>query len=134
MNFREINTSILLRAVDSLGLEVTRTSNVTFRIDGHSFITGISCTAIDAFLTSIPLVWKYRETLLKTVRFFTLYFFVLIIINQFRLLLGFVFYSVGISWFWAHELPSAFFYFFIGLWIFRLNRFVLAPKALYQIS
>ncbi len=127
MYFRQINTNVLVDLMKIFDLHVMRTSSVTFKVGNNSFLMGVSCTSIDAFIGSIPLLWKLKESWSRQIKFFTLYFLVFATINQIRLLLGFIFYEFGISWFWAHEIPSGIFLFGLFLWILQQKRWKAAP-------
>ena len=129
MYFREINTNVLLNLMNVFDLEVTRTSTVTFKVDNNTFLMGVSCTSIDAFMGSIPLLWKLKESWPRQIKFFILYFLVFITINQLRLLLGFIFYDFGVTWFWAHEIPSGIFLFGLAVWTFHQKRWKV-PSAI----
>jgi len=122
MTYRQININALTNLINIFDLEAMRTSMVTFKVDNNSFLMGISCTSIDAFAGSIPLLWKPKETWLRQLKFFTLYFLIFFTINQFRLLIGFILYDLGVSWFWAHEIPSGIFLFGLFIWILHQKR------------
>ena len=119
---RKFNTDILFSSMKFFGLKATRTSPALFRVDNHSFFIGTSCTSIDVYLSSIPLLWKLREATTKQLKYFFTYFVIFFSINQLRLLFGFVLYNQGVSWTWAHEIPSGLFLFGTFLWIVQQRR------------
>jgi hypothetical protein len=79
----------------------------------------ISCTALDAFCGSIPLLWQGRRPFSGNLLYLAAYFLCLSAVNLARLELGFVLHLQGVSWFLAHEVMSGVFYFALFLWIAR---------------
>jgi len=115
-------TAALITVLQEPSNPVIQLTFDTFSYDRGTFQVGISCTALDVFFGSIPLLWQRKRPLGQTLGFFALYFLVLSTINFIRLILGFRLYATGASWFAAHELMSGVFYFVIFVWIVRYRR------------
>jgi hypothetical protein len=117
--WRALVATALLALLARAGAPAFPLSFDTFRFHDHLFQVAVSCTALDVFFGSIPLLWEGRCSPARNLRFLAAYFVVLSAINLARLVLGFLLYGVGASWFLAHELPSGVFYFAVFVWIAR---------------
>ena len=117
--WRAVVTAALLALLHRAGAPAVPLAVDTFRFHGSLFQVAVSCTALDVFFGSIPLLWERRGSLVRNLRFFAVYFAGLSAINLARLALGFLLYRAGLSWFLAHELPSGLFYFAVFVWIAR---------------
>lgn len=114
-------TAILIAVLQDHANSAISLTYDTFRYHGGTFQVGLSCTALDVFFGSLPLLWRRQRSLGHNLGFFGLYFLGLSAINLVRLILGFRLYAAGVSWFVAHELMSGLFYFGIFIWIVRLR-------------
>jgi hypothetical protein len=116
---RALVTTALLALLAWAGAPALPLAFDSFRFHGSTFQVAVSCTALDVFFGSIPLLWEPERPLLPHLRFFAAYFLTLSAINMMRLVVGFLLYGGGVSWFLAHELPSGLFYFAVFVWIAR---------------
>jgi exosortase/archaeosortase len=114
---RALVTTALLALLARAGDPALPLAFDTFRFHGSSFQIALSCTALDVFFGSIPLLGERRRPLVRSLGFFAAYLLALSAINLARLALGFLLYGAGVSWFLAHELPSGLFYFAVFVWI-----------------
>jgi hypothetical protein len=94
-----------------------RVSFDSFAFHGTIFQVAISCTALDVFFGSMPLLWQGRRPVSGNLLFFAEYFLCLSTINLARLVLGFLLYAAGVSWLLGHEVMSGVFYFAVLVWI-----------------
>ena len=116
---RSIVTSAFIYAASWFGIPAARYAFDSFSCNGEHYQFVISCTALDAFFGSIPLVWKRFVPFYRNLIFLAAYFILLSVINLFRLEIGFVIFLRGISWSLAHEVMAGVFYFALFLWIVR---------------
>lgn len=91
----------------------------TFLWEGVAYRIDVSCTALDAFFGSIPLLWERRRSLPGNFLFLAAYFLCLSGVNLARLAVGFLVHFHGVPWLLAHEVVAGIFYFGLFLWIAR---------------
>ena len=117
--------------LEKTGFEATIISATDFVTVGHTYRFVISCTAIDALLGSVPLLWNRALSLGgNLVRLGTL-FAAVAMINLVRLWLGFALLRHHIPWVVGHEVTAGFFYFVLLVWIVRERRWLkLADRQL----
>lgn len=115
-------TSSFLAAAPWFGVPTVRTGLDSFTCHGQAYYFTISCTALDAFFGSLPLLWSWRRGIARNLAFLAAYFVGLSIINLFRLEIGLVLFLRGVSWSLAHEAIAGVFYFGLFLWIARQRR------------
>jgi Transmembrane exosortase (Exosortase_EpsH). len=117
---RQLTCDLFVAAAEFLSIPVVRTSPTFFECEGRTFYFAISCTAVDAFCGSIPLLW-HRADWKRTTVFWTVYFLVLSAVNLFRLVSGFFLFVHGVPWWIAHKVFGGLFYFGLLLWIIRMK-------------
>ena len=117
--WRSLTCEAFLKLASWIGIPAVRVSPWAFTSNGHAYLFVISCTALDAFFGSVPLLWRARKSVLANSLFLAGYFVVLSIVNLLRLQAGFLLYAGGIPWSLAHEGMSGVFYFGLLLWILR---------------
>jgi len=117
--WRSLFTDAIMAVIPWLGAQAVRRGVESFACGGTFYKVAISCTALDAFFGSIPLVWKVRLSVSRNLAFLAAYLACLSVLNLARLLLGFVLYLWGVSWLLAHEAAAGAFYFGLFLWIAR---------------
>jgi len=117
--WRSFNCTAFLAISHTLGISAWRLSTVAFASQGRGYHFDIACTAVDAFLGSVPLLWNWHKPIRANLAFFTLYFAVLNIANMARLSLGMLIFVWGVPWWLSHEAMSGVCYFLMFLWIAR---------------
>jgi hypothetical protein len=100
-----------------LGMPVFRVAPDTFACRGHLYRFAIACTAVDAFMGSIPLLWMGQRSVWRNLAFFAEYFTALSAANLVRLAAGLWIFLHGASWWISHEAFAGVFYFALFLWI-----------------
>jgi hypothetical protein len=110
-------TNIFGYCLHMAGIPFLRLSLDTFACNGHLFHFAISCTILDAFFGSIPLLWEPTKNLRSNLAFLATYFVCLSVVNLARLQSGFVLYVYGVPWWLSHEVMSGVFYFGLFCWI-----------------
>jgi hypothetical protein len=125
--WRAAVTGVLALTLPYLGVPALRLSSDLFACSGHFFRVEISCTIVDAFLGSIPLVWEPLVSPLRNIRFLIVYFICLSVLNLVRLESGFVLFARGIPWWLSHETMAGVFYFALFCWIAHLRRWTDLP-------
>ena len=116
---RTLTTHSFVVALDFFGVSVVRLSQDTLMHRGQLYRFVVSCTAVDAFFGSIPLLWMIEKSLLRNLLFFGVYFLCLSVVNVARIAVGFVAFDRGVSWWLSHEVVAGIFYFALFLWIAR---------------
>jgi len=119
VGWRSFTCDALLKISSWIGFPVVRVSPWAFTANGHAYLFVISCTALDAFFGSIPLLWRLSKAVAANLLFLTAYFIVLSAVNLARLEGGFLLFAQGIPWWLAHEAMAGVFYFGMLLWISR---------------
>jgi hypothetical protein len=113
----------IVAVLDVLGAPVARLGPVLFDFDGSLYQVVVSCTALDAFFGTIPLIWRWQRPMRSVVELACL-LVVCSVVNLFRLVLGFVLYWGGVPWIFAHEVMAGVFYFAWFLWIARRRSWI----------
>ena len=96
-----------------------RVSFDTLRFGGREFEFAISCTQIDVFCASIPLIWRFTTSVRANVLKLSTYFTCLFGFNILRLELGHLLLARGVPWVLAHESIAGVNLFIIFLWVVR---------------
>lgn len=96
-----------------------------FLCGGTHYSVVISCTAIDVFFGSIPLVWDWRRSVPQNLAVLSAGFLMLSAVNLARLILGFALFLKGVPWILAHEAISGVFYFGVFLFVARRRGWVI---------
>jgi hypothetical protein len=109
-----------------LGIAGSRVSFDTIELCGTWFKFTVSCTLVDAFCGSIPLLWRIDLSVCVNALRLARYAACLFLANVLRLELGNVLYCRGLPWFLVHESVSAVSYFVLFLWIVHQEHF--APR------
>jgi hypothetical protein len=125
--WRSFTCDVFLRVAEMLGIPAHRLTPISFGLVGHTYLFVISCTALDAFFGSIPLLWRFEKGVPANLLFFAAYFAVLLAVNIARLEAGFVLFLRGVPWSLAHEAMAGVFYFVLFLWIARRRGWSIRP-------
>jgi len=119
MAWRSFVSGVFLAISQWIGIPVVRISLDSFLCRGHRYQFVISCTALDAFFGSIPLLWRWGKAVHTNLVFLAAYFLCLSVVNLVRLEFGFLLYLRGVPWSLSHEAMAGVFYFALFLWIAR---------------
>ena len=125
--WRSLNCDAFLKLASWIGIPAVRVSPWSFTSNGHVYVFVLSCTALDAFFGSVPLLWRVRKSVPANALFLAGYFVVLCTVNLLRLEAGFLLYARGVPWSLAHEGMAGVFYFGLLLWILRQRGWQEAP-------
>lgn len=91
----------------------------SFIFHGSAFQIVVSCTALDVFFGSIPLLWERDRSIRANAGFLARWLLTLTTLNLARLYVGFLLYGAGVPWWLGHEVLSGVFYFGVLVWIVR---------------
>ena len=122
MAWRSSVTSTFVAISQWMGIPVLPISPDSFLCHGHRYQFVISCTALDAFFGSIPLLWRWGKSVPVNLLFLSAYFLCLSVVNLVRLEFGFLLFLRGVPWWLSHEAMSGVFYFALFLWLARQRR------------
>lgn len=117
--WRSLTTSAFLAVSHWIGVPAVGVSSDSFLCDGAYYRMVISCTALDVFFGSVPLLWEGRKSVPGNILALSAWLICLSAVNLLRLELGFVVYFAGTPWWLAHEAMAGVFYFAVFLWIAR---------------
>jgi hypothetical protein len=117
--WRTLVTDLLGAWSRMAGVPMWRVAPDAFVCNGHVFRVAISCTIVDAWLASVPLLWERNKSWMQNLMFFGVYFVALSIANLVRLEAGFVLNLRGVPWWLGHEVAAGVFYFALFCWIAR---------------
>jgi hypothetical protein len=101
------------------GVRLQRLSPDTVLWHGTVFRYVTACTFVDVWFGAIPLLWSVRRSLQHNIRFVMAVGVGLFCFNVLRLSFSDVLFSIGIPWWLAHDVISAFAYFGVWCWIMR---------------
>lgn len=116
---RFLTSEAILRASASVGMAATRVSFDTIALQGELFQFAVSCTFVDVFAGSIPLLWDRRQSLRRNLAYVAIAALALPAFNVIRLEIGQLLYWRGIPWVWAHQFLGGWAYFAVWLVIWR---------------
>jgi exosortase/archaeosortase family protein len=98
----------------------------SFAWKDQSYAFYTSCTMIDVFFASLPLLWQTRSTVLRNLLFITAFFSAIYLLNITRIMAGFLLLDAGMPWFFAHKVIGGIAYFVVLVWLVNHNRFLAA--------
>jgi hypothetical protein len=108
---RFFTSETILRLSALLGMTTARASFDTIEIQGQLLQFLVSCTFVELFLASLPLIWRLDRSPLINLSRMVPVACALFGFNIFRLELGQIAYSYGVLWILAHDIPLGFAYF-----------------------
>jgi hypothetical protein len=114
---RFLTAECISRMSNWMGIAMTRVSFDTLAWSGTQFQFVVACTQIDVFFGAIPLIWNLKASVWRNLAKIAGFGCCLFLFNLMRLELGFVLFSRGMSWFWAHEFTGGVALFVIFLWV-----------------
>lgn len=106
------------------GMTTATVSEHTFAWNGHAYDFYISCTMIDVFFASVPLLWKKNLPVLTNLLLLTAFFSGIYLLNIARIVAGFLLFDAGIPWFFAHKVIGGIAYFIVLIWLINHNKFL----------
>jgi hypothetical protein len=118
-----------------LGMDTVRLSFDTIRVREAQFSFIVSCTFVDVFLGSLPLLWDLHRSLLRNCSRLVLAGTILLTFNILRLEIAQVFYANQISWEVADGVVGGVAYFLVWVVIWRLRTWhVLSPLLIRRLA
>ncbi len=95
---RFVTSEAVLRMCSFLDIQGSRISFDVIELRGEQFQYVISCTFVDVFLASLPLLWNARKSLIHNVVWILIAGAVLFPLNTIRLEIALLLYFHGIYW------------------------------------
>lgn len=111
-----------------LGMDTARLSFDTIRVQETQIRFVVSCTFVDVFLGSLPLLWDLRRSLLRNCSRLVVAGTVLFAFNLVRLQIAQVLYAHGASWEVADGVLGGIAYFLVWVAIWQLRTWDLTAK------
>lgn len=105
------NARLIVAVSTALGMPIQQTGPYQFTFPDWPMYVAVSCTFLDAYLGSLPLLWEKSSSLLRNFLILLLALPIFVLLNLVRLELGFALFLHGWSWNASHEIMAAFFYF-----------------------
>jgi exosortase/archaeosortase len=102
-----------------LGMTTARISFDTIAILGQWVQILVSCTLVEAFAGSVPLLWKLESTPLRNLIRLLPFASAIFGMNILRLECGLIASSHGVPWIFAHDIPLGFAYFMIWVYVWQ---------------
>ena len=131
---RMIEMKTVLYASSWIGLNAEASSAYAFAWKEQSYQFYISCTMIDVFFASIPLLWKQGSSLLRNGMILATFFAGIYLLNTARILAGFLFFDWGMPWYFAHKVIGGVAYFVVLVWLIRQGGFLEPASSHKQVS
>lgn len=116
---RYFTSEAILQISAFLGMATDRVSFDTIRVQGQLFRFVISCTLVDVFLGTIPLVWNLQKSTSRNLSILAALAAALFTFNVLRLEIAQLLYARGMPWILADDVLAGFAYFAIWLVIAR---------------
>lgn len=113
---RFLTSEAVLRLSMVMGLSAVHFSFDTLRMNGELFRFVVSCTFVDVFLGSIPLLWNFQKSVFRNSMRIVAAGVIFSAFNVVRLEIGQLLYlRYGVPYIVAHDILSGFAYFAIWL-------------------
>jgi hypothetical protein len=119
MGWRALVTDAVIGFLSLVGAPAFPLAPDRFACGDEIYRIDVTCTMLDAFFGSIPLLWQWRRSLFRNLLYLAVFFVCVSVLNLVRLALGFVLHFQGVSWFWADEVLTGVFHFALFLYIAR---------------
>ncbi len=105
------------------GIHLQRLSSDLVMWKGTLYRYENSCTFIDVFFGTIPLVWNLRLSILRNLGLLAVVAAGYFAFNVFRLTISDILFAIGLPWDLAHNVISGITYFAVWVWIWtRLDK------------
>jgi exosortase/archaeosortase family protein len=131
---RTAGMNSVLYTSSCFGLETAAVSEYSFAWNDNSYAFYISCTMIDVFFASIPLLWKTGTPVWKNILLITALFSGTYVVNIVRIVSGFILLDVGMPWLFAHKVMGGIAYFIVLVWLVKHNHFLEFSRGARVIS
>ena len=118
---RFFTSEAVLRLSAMLGMDTARLSFDTIRVQETEVRFVVSCTFVDVFLGSLPLLWDLRRSLLRNCSRLVVAGTILFAFNVLRLEIAQVLYAHGASWEVADGVLAGIAYFLVWVVIWQLQ-------------
>lgn len=118
---RFVTSEAILRLSTLLGMNAARVSFDTIRVQETQVSFVVSCTFVDVFLGSIPLLWDRGRSLLRNFSRLVAAGAILFTFNVLRLEIAQVLYSHRVSWELADGVLGGIAYFLVWVVIWQLR-------------
>lgn len=118
---RFATSEAVLRLSAVLGMDTARLSFDTIRVHRAQFTFVVSCTFVDVFLGSLPLLWDLRRSLLRSLSRLVVVGIMLFTFNILRLEIAQILYAHGVSWQIADGVIGGIAYFLVWIMIWQLR-------------
>jgi hypothetical protein len=112
---RFATSEAVLRMCDFFNIHGTRISFDVIKLGGEQFQYLISCTFVDVFLASVPLIWNVTISLIRNVAMVVAAGVLLFLFNAIRLETAVLMYLHGIPWIVADGVLGGVSYFIVWL-------------------
>lgn len=116
---RFLTSEVILRLSALLGMATARISFDTIELQSQWLQILVSCTFIEMFVGSVPLIWRLDLSPLRNVTRLVPFAGALFALNILRLEPGQIAYSDGAPWILAHDIPLGIAYFAVWVFIWR---------------
>jgi hypothetical protein len=116
---RFLTSEVILRLSALLGMATARISFDTIELQDQWLQILVSCTFVEIFVGSVPLIWRLDLSLLRNLSRLVAFAGALFALNILRLEPGQIAYSYGAPWILAHDIPLGFACFAIWVFIWR---------------
>lgn len=118
---RFVTSELVLRFSGFLNIRATRLSFDVIELQGEQFRYLTSCTFVDVFIASIPLIWNVKASLIRNVAWVAVAGMALFNFNAIRLEIAVLLYCHRIPWTIADGLLGGCSYFvvWLGIWYTR---------------
>ena len=119
--FRFVTSELVLRLSAFLNIQASRISFDVIELQGEQFRYLTSCTFVDVFIASIPLIWNVKASLIRNFAWVAVAGVALLAFNAIRIESAVVLYCHRIPWTIADELLGGCSYFIVWLviWLTR---------------
>jgi hypothetical protein len=116
---RHLTSEVILRLSAMLGMTTERISFDTVEIHGQLLQVLVSCTFVELFFGSLPLLWKLDSPIPRNFIRFVAAAGALFCFNVLRLEAAEIAYGRGLPWLFAHDIPLGFEYFAVWAFVWR---------------
>lgn len=112
---RFLTSEAVLRGSALVGMATERFSFDTVGVQGEAFRFVVSCTFVDVFIGTVPLIWNLKRSILSNGCILVVTAIILFSFNILRLVTGHLLHAHGAPWIVADDLLGGMAYFFVAL-------------------
>jgi hypothetical protein len=117
--FRYLTSEFVLRLSAMTGTIATRISFDTIDVHGQLLQIVISCTLVEMIFGSLPLLWRFDQSILRNLIRFGFVAVALFGLNIVRLEVAEIAVGHGLPWLIAHDIPLGCVYFAVWVFVWR---------------